>query len=180
MNESQGNNTSTGDTDENPDEEFLKRLNSVKEQLLILLSKAEDTSVNDKELMKRLDAVNQTLIIIETKLKDAEGKTVNADQNSKDASGEINLADESIIRSWGLVKEIGGTDEETRRIIDLLLINWAKTTKRIKETVRKVWQIQIFLLVLDTGPLSKSSPATWIKSIFNVVALFRLVATHQI
>ena len=155
MNESQGNNTSTGNTDENPDEEFLRRLNSVKEQLLILLSKAEDTSVNDKELMKRLDAVNQTLIIIEAKLKDAEGKTVNADQNSKDASGEIDLADESIIRSWGLVKEIGGTDEETNKIITLLLTNWEKTTKRINEIVRKVWQIQnIFIVVLDTGPLS--------------------------
>jgi hypothetical protein len=142
LNETNGNTTTgTGNTDANPDEEFVKRLNSVKEQLFILLSKAEDTSVNDKELMRRLDAVNRTLSTIEAKLKNAEAKTADAEQNSRNASGEIDLAESSIGRSWDLVKQIRGPANETAIIINRIykiLANWTKTTIRISETVREV------------------------------------------
>jgi hypothetical protein len=141
LNETKGNSSSnSGDKDENPDEEFQERLNSVKAQLTILLVKAEDTSVNDKELMKRLDAINQTFTLIETKLRNAEDKTVEADKNAKNASGEIDLADASIERSWDLVKTIRGSGE-LQKTIDLIykvFANWTKTTVRISETVIEV------------------------------------------
>ena len=149
LNESSVHNTTVGTSDENPDEEFLKRLNSVREQLRILLSKAEDTSVSDKELMKRLDAVNQTLFLIESKLKDAEGKTLEADKNSKTASGEIDLAEDSIERSWKLVEQIRGPTNQTQKVINLIyeiFANWTKTTLRIQETVREVKLILMVVL----------------------------------
>lgn len=140
MNESSGNTTS-GNSDDNPDKEFVKRLNNVKEQLLILLWRAENTSVSDKELMKRLDTVNQTLFVIETKLSEAEGKTFNASENANKASVEIDLAENSIIRSWTLVQKIRGSNNNTARMIDQIhkiLATWTKTIVRISETVREV------------------------------------------
>ena len=87
--------------------------------------------------MKRLDAVNQTLTLIETKLENAEVKRTEASKNAKNASGEINLAEESIVRSWKLVKKIRSSDDIINKIY-ILLANWTKTTRRINETVREV------------------------------------------
>ena len=136
-------NTTTGTSDANPDKEFQERMNRVREQLQVLLSRAEDTSVNDKELMKRLDAINKTLSTIETKLQSAEASTNDAKENARNASAEIGLAEDSIEKSNGLVHEIRRATDQTARIINQIyriLANLTVTTKIISETVINVSQ----------------------------------------
>lgn len=140
LNESSENIT-RGSADANPDKEFLKRLNIVKDELHLLLLRAENISEADQELMRRLDAVNQTLNVIDEKLKNSETKTTEADVNAKTASSEVKLAEESIERSWKLVDEIRGPTNRTSEIINEIYkisSNWNKTIINIWETVNKV------------------------------------------
>lgn len=134
-------NPSGGDSQTNPDKAFQSDLNSVREQLLKLLDRAEDTSVNDKELMKRLDALNITLVLIESKLNDAEGKAKESDTHSAKAITEINVADNSIERSWELVKQLNISTEETADILKKIynsMKSWSTSTVNLRERTKEV------------------------------------------
>ena len=106
-----------------------------------LLRKAQEVSVNDKELMKRLDALNLTMVMIEEDLNEADRQAMDSETLSGSAASNNKLSDESIKRSWELVKKIRESSNETGKIIQAIYNskkNWSANTLVLKETAREV------------------------------------------
>ena len=111
---------------------------------MILLNKAQEISVNDKELMKRLDALNLTMVMIEEDLNEADRQAMDSERLSGSAASNNKLSDESIKRSWELVKKIRGSSNETGKIIEAI------------HNSKKNWSVNVFVLKKTAGEVSKA------------------------